>query len=64
MAGRRFDIATFLPNGVALSIPLFLGSRDQLEPDEVLATQRIATLRVCVEHAIERIKNFRINIAC
>ena len=60
MADRGFDIVTLLPNGVALNIPPFLGSRDQLEPDEVLATRRIATLRIHVERAIECIKNFRI----
>ena len=38
----------------------FFGSRDQLEPDEALATRRFATLRIHVERAIERIKNFRI----
>ena len=38
----------------------FFGSRDQLEPDEVLATWRIATLHIRVVRAIERIKNFRI----
>ena len=43
MAERGFDIATLLPNGVALNIPPFLGSHDQLEPDEVL--ERDALLR-------------------
>ena len=60
MADRGFDSATLLPNGVALNIPPFLGGRDQLEPDEVLATRRIATLSIHVERAIERIKNFRV----
>ena len=60
MADRGFDIATLLPNGVALNILPFLGSRDQLEPDEVLPMRRIARLRVHVERAIERIKSFRI----
>ena len=60
MADRGLDIATLLPNGVALNIPPFWGSRDQLEPDEVLATRRIATHRSHVKRAIERIKNFRL----
>ena len=60
MVDCGFDMATFLPNGVALNIPPFLGSCDQLEPDEVLATWRIATLHIHVERDIERIKNFHI----
>ena len=60
MADRGFDIASQLPQGVELNIPPFLGTRDQLEPDEVTETRRIATVRIYVECAIERIKNFRI----
>ena len=60
MADRGFDIASLLPDGVELNIPPFLGTRDQLEPEEVVATRRIATLRIHVERAIERIKNYTI----
>ena len=60
MADRGFDIALLMPKGVELNIPPFLGSRDQLEPEEVTATRRIASVRIHVERAIERLKNYRI----
>ena len=60
MADRGFDIASQLPEGTGLNIPPFLGSRDQLENEEVVETRRIASVRIHVERAMERIKNFRI----
>ena len=60
MADRGFDIDDMLPPGVSTNVPPFLGDRSQLEPGEVLSTRRIATVRIHVERAIERIKNFRI----
>ncbi|XP_065195428.1 uncharacterized protein LOC135827887 [Sycon ciliatum] len=60
MADRGFDIADLLPEGVDLNIPPFLGSRDQLDEEEVIETRRIASVRIHVERAMERIKNFRI----
>lgn len=60
MADRGFEIDDMLPEGVRCNIPPFLGGRDQLEPLEVLETRRIATLRIHVERAIERLKNFQI----
>ena len=60
MADRGFDIDDVLPDRVSTNIPPFLGSRKQLESEEVVSTRRIATVRIHVERAIERIKNFRI----
>ena len=60
MADRGFDVAHLMPDGVGLNIPPFLGSRSQLEEEEVGETRRIASVRIHVERAIERIKNFRI----
>ena len=59
MADRGFDIDEVLkPIGVTLNMPPFLGNKDQLDQVELIQTRRIASLRVHVERAIERIKNF------
>ena len=60
MADRGFDIGSVMPEGTNVNIPPFLGSRPQFEADELVATRRIASLRIHVERAMERIKNFRI----
>ena len=60
MVDRGFDIDDVLPDRVSTNISLFLGSRKQLESEEVVSTRRIATVRIHVERAIERIKNFHI----
>ena len=46
--------------GVSLNIPLFLEGRKQLPADEVHKGRKIASLRIHVERAIGRIKNFGI----
>jgi hypothetical protein len=60
MADRGFDICDLLPPGVGLNIPPFKGSRDQLTAAEVRETVHIASVRIHVERAIGRIKNFHI----
>ena len=60
MADRGFELGDLLPDGVHCNIPPFLGGRDQPEPDEVLPIRHIATLRIHVERAIEKIKNYQI----
>ena len=45
---------------VKLNIPPLLNGRQQLDENEVVETRRIASLRVHVERAIERIKNYHI----
>ena len=61
MADRGFDVGNILQHrGVTLNIPPFLGQRDQLAIWEVEATRRIASLRIHVERAIGRIKNYRL----
>jgi hypothetical protein len=60
MADRGFDIESDLPSGVTLNIPPFLDGKDQLSLEEELTTRKIASVRVHVERAIARIKNYRI----
>jgi hypothetical protein len=60
MADRGFDIADILPPGVNLNLPPFKGTREQLTASEVEETARIAAVRIHVERAIGRIKNYHI----
>ena len=58
MADRGFDIAML--RGVSLNIPPFLRGKSQLSEKELIVTRRIASLRIHVERAMKRIKNFHI----
>jgi len=59
MADRGFTIENLLtPLGVRLNIPPFLGERSQMEGTEVVETQQIASLRIHIERAIRRVKEF------
>ena len=60
MADRGFTIDDILPLGVSLNIPPFLGMSDQMSAEDVIATQEIASLRIHVERAINKVKNFHI----
>ena len=61
MADRGFTIEEDLkPLGVSLNIPAFLEGRDQLSEDEVKESQSIASVRIHVERAIQRIKRFKL----
>lgn len=61
MADRGFDIQDDLtPLGVKLNIPPFLRGKSQLDFNEMIETRRIASARIHVERAMERIKNFHI----
>lgn len=61
MADKGFDIQDVLaPLGVRLNIPPFLSSNSQFSCEDVLKTKKIAKLRIHVERAIGRIKEFRI----
>ena len=60
MADKGFTIDDLLPPGVGLNIPPFLGMQGQMSAEDVVQTQSIASLRVHVERAINKIKNFRI----
>jgi len=61
MADRGFDIQDDLtPLGVNVNIPPLMRGKTQLEESERIETRRIASLRIHVERAMERIKNFHI----
>lgn len=60
MANKGFQIADILPFGVKLNIPPFLGANTQMSAEDVVQTQQIAGLRIHVERAINKIKNFLI----
>ena len=61
MADRGFNIQDDLtPLGVKVNIPPFLKGKTQLEPEELVETRRIASLRIHVERAMERKKNYHI----
>ena len=60
MADRGYDIADILPPDVNLNIPPFKGQRNQLTAEESEETARIASVRIHVERAIGRIKNYHI----
>ena len=60
MADCSFDIADILPPGVTLNIPPFKGTRSQLSSQESEETACIASVRIHVERAIGRVKNYHI----
>ena len=58
MADRGFDIEEdLIPLRVRLNIPPFLRGKTQLNERE---TRRIASVRIHIERAMERIKNYHI----
>ena len=60
MADRGFTIEDILPTGVTLNVPPKLNETGQLTENERSTTRRIASIRIHVERAIERIKNYQI----
>ena len=61
MADKGFLIQDMLtPLGVRLNVPPLLKSDSQMASDDVILTKKIAQLRVHVERAIGRVKNYHI----
>ena len=60
MADKGFTISDLLPLGVSLNLPPFLGGSNQMPAEDVVQTQEIASLRIHIERAINKIKNFHI----
>lgn len=59
MADRGFTIRDMQLN-IELNLPPFMEGRDQLTAEEVRVGKSIASLRIHVERAIRRVKNFSI----
>ena len=60
MADKGFTIEDLLPLDVNLNIPPFLGLYNQMTAQDVIKTQEIASVRLHIERAINKVKNFRI----
>lgn len=61
MADKGFTIQDLLiPHGIRLNVPPFLQSNTQMAASDVFLTKKIASLRVHVERAIGRVKEYRI----
>lgn len=64
MVDKGFEIVGDLPQGVTLNIPInippFLGGNNHLSIREEIETRQMASVRIHVERAIERIKKFKI----
>jgi len=61
MADQGFNIQEMLASkGVKVNVPPFMNQSGQFTKQEILATRRIATLRIPVERAIECIRNYHI----
>lgn len=61
MADKGFLIQDlFAPLGVRLNVPPLLESKQQMPVEDVVKTKKIAQLRIHLERAIERVKEYRI----
>ena len=61
MADRGFNIQEMLAiKGVKVNLPPFMNESGQFSESELLETRRKASLRIHVERAMERIKNYHI----
>jgi len=61
MADKGFQIQDLLaPLGVRLNIPPFLNNKVQMPADDAFLTRKIAHLRIHMERAIGRVKDYRI----
>ena len=60
MADKGFTIEDIFLQGISLNTPLFLGMSDQMSAEYVVKTQDIVSLRIHVERATNKVKNFSI----
>ena len=56
LADKGFTISDLLPLGASLNLPPFLGGSDQMPAEDVVKTKEIASLRIHIERAINKIK--------
>ena len=57
MADKGFTISDLLHLGVSLNLSPFLGGSNQMPAEDVVQTQEIASLRIHIEQAINKIEN-------
>ena len=57
MANKGFAISDLLYLGVSLNLSPFLGGSNQMPAEDVVQTQEIASLRIHIEQAINKIEN-------
>ena len=61
LADKGFQIADLSqPLGCTVNISAFVGKDDQMSPEDVFHTQQIASERIHVERAINKVKNFHV----
>ena len=61
MVDKGFEIQHLLSGlGVRLNIPPFRQGQRQFTPDELTKTKKIAAVRIHVERAIQRLKQFKL----
>ena len=60
IADRGFELDDDLPEEISLNIPPFLNGTPQLSLEEENKTRQMASVRVHVERAIKRTKNYKI----
>ena len=58
MADKGFTITDLLPLGISLNLSPFLGGSSQMPAEDVVKTQEIASLRIHIKRAINKIKKF------
>ena len=56
MADKGFQIQDILPPGVSLNISPFLGRNSQMSAEDVVRTEQIASVRIYMERAINKLK--------
>jgi len=60
MAAKGFTREDLRPLGIKLNISPFVGSQGQMSHEDVVKTQTVTSLRVHVERAINKMKDFHI----
>ena len=58
MADKGLTIQDLLPLGISLNLPPFVGESSQMLAEDVVKTQEIASLRIHIECAINKINKF------
>lgn len=65
MVDLSFNIMEMLATKrVKVNVPAFMNQTGQFEENEVLDTRRIATLRIHLERAMDRIKSTTLQTVC